>query len=363
MSYGRCLDSKFNALHLCRGVESSWKQEIPLNVWEYGEGNMKAVICKQWGPPESLVVENIPSLKADKAHVIVKVKACGVNFPDTLIIQGKYQYKPDLPFSPGAEIAGVIRELGQGVSGIEVGDRVLAFIGWGGFSEEVSVPVDKIIHIPEGMDFKTASAFVMTYGTSYYALKHRAQLKFGETLLVLGAAGGIGLAAVELGKIMGARVIASASSDDKLSVCKEYGADELINYSTQNFRSIISEITNGQGVDVVCDPVGGDLSEQALRSTGWKGRFLVMGFASGEISRIPLNLPLLKGSSIVGVFWSDFIRREKETYAYVLQELTKWYAQGKLKPLVSRIYPLEQVALALNDIVQRRVTGKIVLVP
>ena len=260
---------------------------------------MKAILCKQWGPPENLVVENIPSLKADKAHVIVKVKASGVNFPDTLIIQGKYQYKPDLPFSPGAEVAGVIKGLGQGVSGVGVGDSVFAFIGWGGFSEEVSVPVDKIIHMPEGMEFKTASAFVMTYGTSYYALKHRAQLKSGETLLVLGAAGGVGLAAVELGKIIGARVIASASSDDKLAVCKEYGADELINYSTQNFRSIISEITNGQGVDVVCDPVGGSLSEQALRSTGWKGRFLVMGFASGEISRIPLNLPLLKGSSIV----------------------------------------------------------------
>ena len=324
---------------------------------------MKAILCKQWGPPGNLVVENVPTLKADKAHVIVNVKACGVNFPDTLIIQGKYQYKPDLPFSPGAEIAGIIKELGQGVSGVGVGDRVFAFIGWGGFAEEVLVPVEKIIHIPEGMEFKTASAFVMTYGTSYYALKHRAQLKSGETLLVLGAAGGVGLAAVELGKIMGARVIASASSDDKLAVCKEYGADELINYSTQNFRSIISKITNGQGVDVVCDPVGGSLSEQALRSTGWKGRFLVMGFASGEISKIPLNLPLLKGSSIVGVFWSDFIQREKEAYAYILQELTTWVVQGKLKPLVSRIYPLEQAALALNDLVRRRVKGKIVLVP
>jgi len=324
---------------------------------------MKAILCKQWGPPGNLVVENVPTLKADKAQVIVNVKACGVNFPDTLIIQGKYQYKPDLPFSPGAEIAGIIKELGQGVSGVGVGDRVFAFIGWGGFAEEVLVPVEKIIHIPEGMEFKTASAFVMTYGTSYYALKHRAQLKSGETLLVLGAAGGVGLAAVELGKIMGARVIASASSDDKLAVCKEYGADELINYSTQNFRSIISKITNGQGVDVVCDPVGGSLSEQALRSTGWKGRFLVMGFASGEISKIPLNLPLLKGSSIVGVFWSDFIQREKEAYAYILQELTTWVVQGKLKPLVSRIYPLEQAALALNDLVRRRVKGKIVLVP
>lgn len=323
---------------------------------------MKAILCKQWGPPESLVVENIPTLKAENAHVIVSVKACGVNFPDTLIVQGKYQYKPDLPFSPGAEVAGVVKELGQGVSGVAVGDRVFAFIRWGGFSEEVSVPIDKIFHMPEGMGFETASAFVMTYGTSYYALKHRAQLKSGETLLVLGAAGGVGLAAVELGKIMGARVIASASTDDKLAVCKEYGADELINYSTQNFRSIISEITNGQGVDVVCDPVGGRLTEQALRSTGWKGRLLVMGFASGEIPKIPLNLPLLKGSSIVGVFWSDFIRREKEIYTYILQDLIALFVQGKLKPLVSKTYPLEQAALALNDIMQRRVMGKIVLV-
>ncbi len=324
---------------------------------------MKAVLCKQWGSPESLVVENIPSPKADRAHVIVKVKACGVNFPDTLIIQGKYQYKPDLPFSPGAEISGVIKELGQGVSGVKVGDRVFAFVRCGGFSEEVSVPIEKIIHIPEGMNFETASAFVMTYGTSCYALKYRAQLKPGETLLVLGAAGGIGIAAIELGKIMGARVIASASSNDKLAVCKEYGADELVNYSTQNFRSIVNEITNRQGVDVVCDPVGGNLSEQALRSTGWNGRFMVIGFASGEIPRIPLNIPLLKGNSIIGVFWSDFIRREKETYSNVLQDLTTWYLQGKLKPLISKIYPLEQVTLALNDIINRRVKGKIVLVP
>lgn len=324
---------------------------------------MKAVLCKQWGSPESLVVENIPSPKVDKEHVIVKVKACGVNFPDTLIIQGKYQFKPDLPFSPGAEISGVIKELGQGVSGVKVGDRVFAFVRCGGFSEEVSVPIEKIIHIPEGMDFETASAFVMTYGTSCYALKYRAQLKPGETLLVLGAAGGIGIAAIELGKIMGARVIASASSNDKLAVCKDYGADELVNYSTQDFRSTVNEITNGQGVDVVCDPVGGNLSEQALRSTGWNGRFMVIGFASGEIPRIPLNIPLLKGNSIVGVFWSDFIRREKETYSNVLQDLTTWYLQGKLKPLISKIYPLEQVTLALNDIINRRVKGKIVLVP
>ena len=323
---------------------------------------MKAVLCKRFGSPESLVVEDIPSPKVNNAHVIVSVKACGVNFPDTLIIQGKYQYQPDLPFSPGAEIAGVVKEVGPGVSGIAVGDRVFAFIRSGGFSEEVSVPADKIFHIPEKMDFKTASAFIMTYGTSYYALKHKAQLESGETLLVLGAAGGVGLAAVELGKIMGARVIASASTDDKLMVCKKSGADELINYSTQDFRSVISKITNGKGVDVVCDPVGGEITEKALRCTGWKGRYMVMGFASGKIPKIALNLPLLKGNSIIGVFWSDFIRREKEAYICVLQDLISWFLEGKLNPLVSKTYPLEQADLALNDIIQRRVTGKIVLV-
>lgn len=323
---------------------------------------MKAVLCKRFGSPESLVVEDIPSPKVNNAHVIVSVKACGVNFPDTLIIQGKYQYQPDLPFSPGAEIAGVVKEVGPGVSGIAVGDRVFAFIRSGGFSEEVSVPADKIFHIPEKMDFKTASAFIMTYGTSYYALKHRAQLESGETLLVLGAAGGVGLAAVELGKIMGARVIASASTDDKLMVCKKSGADELINYSTQDFRSVISKITNGKGVDVVCDPVGGEITEKALRCTGWKGRYMVMGFASGKIPKIALNLPLLKGNSVIGVFWSDFIRREKEAYICVLQDLISWFLEGKLNPLVSKTYPLEQADLALNDIIQRRVTGKIVLV-
>jgi NADPH2:quinone reductase len=323
---------------------------------------MKAVLCKRFGLPESLVVEDIPSPKVSSARVIVSVKACGVNFPDTLMIQGKYQYQPDFPFSPGAEIAGVVKDVGSGVTGIAVGDRVFAFIRSGGFSEEVSVPADKIFHMPDKMDFKIASGFIMTYGTSYYALKHRAQLKSGETLLVLGAAGGVGLAAVELGKIMGAQVIASASTDDKLMVCKKSGADELINYSTQDFRSVISKITNGKGVDIVCDPVGGEITEKALRCTGWKGRYMVMGFASGKIPRIALNLPLLKGNSVIGVFWSDFIRREKEIYICVLQELISWFLQGKLDPLVSKVYPLEQANLALEDIIQRRVTGKIVLV-
>ncbi len=324
---------------------------------------MKAVLCKQWGPPDSLVLEEVPALKAGAGQVVVTVKACGVNFPDTLIIQGKYQFKPDMPFSPGGEVAGVVKEVGAGVDNAKPGDKVIAFTGWGGYAEETLAPADKLIPIPEGMDFKTASAFVMTYGTSHHALKHRAQLQPGETLLVLGAAGGVGLAAVEIGKAMGARVIAAASSDDKLAVCKAHGADELINYSTQDLRGRIDELTGKKGVDVTYDPVGGNLSEPALRATGWKGRFLVIGFAGGEIPKIPLNLPLLKGNAIVGVFWGDFTRREKDANAASLKELSTWFAQGKLKPLVSATYPLSQAAQALKDMSERRVKGKVVLVP
>ncbi|MEO6024555.1 MAG: NADPH:quinone oxidoreductase family protein [Burkholderiales bacterium] len=324
---------------------------------------MKAVLCKAWGGTETLVIEDIPSLKAGPGQVVITVKACGVNFPDTLIIQGKYQFKPDRPFSPGGEVAGEVKEIGEGVTGVRAGDRVIAFTGWGGFAEEVMTTPDKLIPIPGGMDFATASAFVMTYGTSHHALKHRAELKAGETLLVLGAAGGVGLAAVEIGKVMGAKVIAAASSDEKLAVCKAHGADELINYTTQDLRTRIKEITGEKGVNVVYDPIGGPYAEPALRSTGWAGRYLVIGFASGEIPKIPLNLTLLKGNSIVGVFWGDFTRREKQRNIESLQELGAWFAAGKLKPLVSKQYPLIEAAQALNDMMQRKVTGKVVLVP
>ena len=324
---------------------------------------MKAVLCKAWGGTDTLVVEDIPSLSAGHGQVVVAVKACGVNFPDTLIIQGKYQFKPERPFSPGGEVAGEVKQIGAGVTGVKVGDRVIAFTGWGGFAEEVMTTADKLIPIPAGMDFATASAFVMTYGTSHHALKHRAELKSGETLLVLGAAGGVGLAAVEIGKVMGAKVIAAASSDEKLAVCKAHGADELINYTTQDLRARIKEITGEKGVDVTYDPIGGALAEPALRSTGWCGRYLVIGFASGEIPKIPLNLTLLKGNSIVGVFWGDFTRREKQRNMESLQELGAWFAAGKLKPLVSKQYKLTEAAQALNDMMERKVTGKVVLVP
>lgn len=323
---------------------------------------MKAVLCKAYGPPESLVLEEVAPLEPKKGEVIISIKACGVNFPDTLIIQGKYQFKPDMPFAPGGEVAGVVKAVGEGVSGVKEGDRVIASTGWGGFAQEVAVDAAKIIPMPDQMDFVSASAFVFTYGTSHYALKDRAKLQPGETLLVLGAAGGVGLAAVEIGKVMGAKVIAAASTDEKLEVCKQHGADELINYSTQDLKDRIKELTKGNGVDVVYDPVGGPFSEAALRGMAWEGRFLVIGFANGEIPRIPLNLALLKGCSIVGVFWGSFTARDPKRNQQHIQELLGWYSEGKLKPHISATYSLNQAADALNDMMERRVKGKVVLV-
>ncbi len=324
---------------------------------------MKAVLCKEYGMPETLVIEEIDSLRAGKGQVVVTVKACGVNFPDTLIIQGKYQFKPPMPFSPGSEVAGIVKEVGEGVTGIRVGDHVIASTGWGGFAEEVVVSASKIIPMPAGLDFTIASAFVLTYGTAHHALKDRAQIQPGETLLVLGAAGGVGIAAIEIGKQLGARVIAAASSDEKLEVCRQHGASELINYASEDLRERIKQITGGQGVDVIFDPVGGSFSEPALRSMAWKGRFLVVGFAGGEIPRIPLNLTLLKGCSIVGVFWGAFTEREPQHNAENLRELMDWLSQGILKPHISATYPLERAADALYDMLNRKVLGKAVLVP
>ena len=323
---------------------------------------MKAVLCKAFGPPEILVIEDIESLKPGKGQVVISVKACGVNFPDTLIIQGKYQSKPPFPFIPGSEVAGIVKELGEDIDHDKVGDRVIAFTGLGGFAEEVVADAARLIPMPRTMDFTTASAFVMTYGTSHHALKDRAQLKPGETLLVLGAAGGVGLAAVEIGKVMGAHVIAAASSDEKLEVCKLHGADEVINYTNGDLKERIKQLTGGKGVDVAFDPVGGDYSEPVLRSMAWGGRFLVIGFAAGDIPRIPLNLPLLKVYSIVGVFWGSFMERDPKHGQENLMELLTWFAEGKLKPHVSATYSLENVADALNDLMERKVTGKAVLV-
>lgn len=308
------------------------------------------------------MLEDVPDLEPAPGKVVVDVKAAGVNFPDTLIIQGKYQFKPEMPFSPGGESAGVVRSVGDGVTNVKPGDRVIAFTGHGGFAEQVLADAGGVIPIPGVMDFPTASGFVMTYGTSFHALKDRAKLQTGETLLVLGAAGGVGLTAVELGAQMGARVIAAASSKEKLEVCQQYGATELIDYSSEDLRSRIKEITGGTGVDVVYDPVGGKFSEPALRSIAWNGRYLVIGFAAGDIPKIPLNLALLKGCSIVGVFWGAHVQREPAVNAENLRTLVSWWAEGRIKPLVSQTYPLARAADALNDMLQRKVKGKVVLV-
>src|SRR4051812_44772660 len=323
---------------------------------------MKAVLCKAWGPPESLVIEDLPSPAPGKGQVLVSVKAAGVNFPDLLIIQNKYQFKPPLPFSPGNEIAGVVRRVGEGVHGFMPGDSIIALIGWGGFAEEVLVDEAKLMPMPAGIDHTVAASFGVAYATSYHALKDRARLAAGETLLVLGAAGGVGLAAVELGKLMGARVIAAASSGAKLEVCKARGAHATINYETEDLREAIRAHTDGKGADVVYDPVGGKFSEPAVRGVAWKGRYLVVGFAAGDIPRIPLNLPLLKGASVVGVYWGEFSRREPAANAANLRELIGWLRAGKIRPLVSAAYPLERAADALADLMNRRVQGKAVLV-
>lgn len=323
---------------------------------------MKAVLCKEYGPPDSLVLAEVEPLRPGKGQVVISVKACGVNFPDTLIIQGKYQLKPDMPFTPGSEIAGIVKEVGEGVEHVQVGEHVIAFTGVGGFAEEVAADAAKLIKMPSGMDFATAAAFTLVYGTSHHALKDRAQLKSGETLLVLGAAGGVGLAAVELGKVMGAHVIAAASSAEKLAVCQQHGADELINYSTEDLKERVKALTRGKGVNVIFDPLGGNYSEAALRSIAWNGRMLVIGFAAGDIPRIPLNLTLLKGCSIVGVFWGSFTEREPQRNQEHLQELLTWFAQGKIKPHISATYSLDQAADALNDVMNRKVKGKVVLV-
>lgn len=324
---------------------------------------MKAVLCKAYGPPDSLVVEDLPSPTPGRGEVLLAVRAAGVNFPDVLIIQNKYQFRPPLPFSPGGEVAGVVTAIGEGVTGLAIGDRVIGSTGWGGFAEEVVLDASRVIPIPDAMDFVTASAFLLTYGTSHHALKDRAQLRAGETLLVLGAAGGVGLAAVELGKVMGARVIAAASTAAKLAVCREHGADEVIDYTKEELKERVKQLTGGDGADVVYDPVGGPFAEASLRATAWNGRFLVIGFASGEIPKIPLNLVLLKGCQIMGVFWGAFTAREPARHRENVAELMAWYVAGKLKPHVSATYPLEHAAAALNDMAERRVMGKVVLVP
>jgi NADPH2:quinone reductase len=324
---------------------------------------MKAVVCNAWGLPDSLVIEERADLVAGKGQVVIAVEAAGVNFPDVLIIQNKYQFKPSLPFTPGSELSGVIAAVGDGVTHWKVGDHVIAFVDHGAFAEQAVVPVANLMPMPPGMPFDVAAAITLTYGTSHHAVCDRAQLQAGETMLVLGAAGGVGLAAIDIGKALGARVIAAASSDDKLAVCRAHGADATINYSTQDLREAIKSATVGKGPDVILDPVGGAYSEAAFRSMAWRGRHLVVGFANGEIPKLPLNLPLLKGASLVGVFWGDFTKREPQANAQAMRQLMEWLAAGKIHPHISARYALADTAQALNDMAARNVTGKVVIVP
>lgn len=324
---------------------------------------MKAVLCKEWGPPESLVLEDIPAREPGPGQVRIKVRAASVNFPDVLIIQNKYQFKPERPFSPGSEAAGDVISVGPGVTQVKPGDRVLASTGHGSFAEEVIAAAEKVVVLPPGLGYDVASAFMLTYGTSWHALTDRAALKAGETVLVLGAAGGVGISAIEIAKALGARVIAAASTEEKLAVCREHGADATINYEQEDLREAIKRTTDGRGPDVIYDPVGGKYAEPAFRSIGWRGRYLVVGFANGQIPALPLNLMLLKGASVVGVFWGDYTRREPQANQEDVRQMMALLAAGKLRPHISATYRLDQVPQALLDMAARKVTGKVLIVP
>jgi len=322
---------------------------------------MKAVVCKKFGNPNTLEFKEIANPTPKEGEVLISVKACSVNFPDTLIIQGKYQFRPEFPFSPGSDVAGVIEKVGKSVSHLKVGDEVVGFIPFGGFAEKALVKAKDCFPKPMGMSMVNAAAFLLAYGTSYHALKDRANLKEGETILILGASGGVGLTALELAKLKGAKVIAAASSKEKLELCKQFGADEVINYTTESLKDRLKELTKGKGVDVIYDPVGGHFSELALRAIAWKGRHLVIGFANGEIPKIPINLALLKGASIVGVFWGAFAQKEPKKSLENIKELLTWFAKGDVKPHIDATYSLENAPKALEDMMQRKVKGKIVI--
>tara|TARA_B100001057_G_scaffold250300_1_gene250526 strand:+ start:49 stop:1023 length:975 start_codon:yes stop_codon:yes gene_type:complete len=322
---------------------------------------MKAYVCKEFGPVESHKVEEIADPRAEAGQVVVDVKAAGVSFPDVLIVQGKYQFQPPLPFSPGGEIAGIISEVGEGVVDWKVGDRVIAMTGNGGIAEKVVAFEMTLMPLPETMDFKDGAAFPLNYGTTYHALKQRGQLQAGETLLVTGAGGGVGTTAIEIGKAMGARVIAAASTDEKLEIAKNLGADEVINYSDGELKEKVKALTDGLGADVIYDPIGGDIFMQCMRCINWKGRVLVIGFASGPIPEVPTNLALLKGCSIVGVFWGRFTGAEPEENSQNFDELFALHAEGKLKPQITKSYSLDDAAEAISSLENRKATGKVVI--
>ena len=324
---------------------------------------MKALICRSLTGIDDLRVEEVPSPQPGPNEVLVDVAAAGVNFPDALLVEGKYQFKAEPPFAPGFELAGTVAAAGEGVKHLKAGDHVLAIVSHGAFAEQCVVPARAALQLPHGTDLGLAAATLFTYATSYHALKDRAALAAGETLLVLGAAGGVGLAAVELGKMMGARVIAAASSPEKLAVCRELGADEAIEYTKEDLREAVKRLTAGRGVDVVYDPVGGAYSEPAFRSLAWAGRHLVVGFTAGEIPKLPLNLALLKGASLVGVFLGGLLEKNPQLARENARQLVEWLAAGAIRPHVSGRYPLERGVEAIREVAERRVKGKVLIVP
>lgn len=322
---------------------------------------MRAVLCKEWGGPEKLVVEEVPSPPLRDGAVRIAVHAAGINFLDTLIITGQYQVKPPLPFTPGAEASGIVKEVGAGMQGFKLGDRVMAMAENGGYAEEVVVAADKVFPIPDKMDFVAAAGFPITYGTSHVALGYRARLKAGEWLLVLGAAGGVGITAVEIGKLMGAKVIAAAGGQEKVAVAQQYGADYGIDYSREDIRERVKAITGGRGADVIYDPVGGDAFDASLRCVAWEGRILIIGFASGRIPQIPANLALVKNADIIGFYWGSYQIYKPSVPRESFKQLFRWFDEGKLKPHVSQTFDLRDVAKALEHLKQRKSTGKVVL--
>jgi len=324
---------------------------------------MKAILCNHFGGPEDLVLADIAAPVAGPGEAVVRIKAAALNFFDTLIIAGKYQHKPPFPFSPAAEFAGIVESVGQGVTDIAVGDRVMGSTGWGAARECLATPAKQLVKISDNLDFDRAAGLTITYSTTLYGLRERGGLKPGETLVVLGASGGTGLAAIEIGKIMGARVIACASSDEKLDFARSHGADETVNYASEDLRGALKRVGGARGIDVVYDPVGGPYAEPAVRSLGWEGRYLVIGFAAGEIPKLALNLVLLKSCDIRGVLWGAWTLREPEGQRALMSEIARWCAEGKLSAHVHAVYPLAETAQALKDIANRKVMGKIVLRP
>jgi NADPH2:quinone reductase len=324
---------------------------------------MKAVLCTRFCTPDELELVDIAAPQAAPGEAVVRVKAAALNFFDTLIIAGKYQHRPAFPFSPAAEFAGIVESVGSGVTALTPGDRVVGNIGWGAAREAIAVPARQLVKLPNTLDFDRAAGLTVTYATTLYALRTRAALRPGETLVVLGASGGTGLATIEIGKIMGARVIACASSDEKLAFARAHGADETVNYATQDLRGALKRLGGERGIDVVYDPVGGPYVEPAVRALGWEGRYLVIGFAAGEIPKLPLNLVLLKSCDIRGVLWSAWIRREPDAQRDLMTEIVRWCAEGKLSAHVHAVYPLAETAAALKAIAERKPMGKIVLRP